>query len=389
MHILHLTPYYAPAYSFGGVVRAVEGLSQALVQRGHEVTVLTTDALSLTQPYSGPMEEVRDGVSVRRVRNALYPLRRLNLSTPIDLRRLTQEILPQVDVVHLHEFRTVENLLVAPLAAQMNKPLVLSPHGTLNRTTGRSHLKTLWDQVLSPRVAQHMDHVVALVQPELDDIQALWRQLNAQATFSIIPNGIDPAQFATRPDPSNFRSRFGLADERIVLFMGRLHERKGVEALLQAFLLADVPATRLVFAGPDEGMLSTLQSLADERVTFTGYLDSEARLEALAAADLFALPAVGEGLSMAALEAMAAGLPVLLSPGCNLPEAATQGAGRIVEPTVEGLSTTLRQMLSGDDLVQMGAKAQQLVHERLTWSKVAAEMEAVYRGLCSFKVQGR
>lgn len=378
MHILHLTLYYAPAYSFGGVVRAVEGLSRALMERGHSVTVLTTDALTLDTRYAGPSDAIRDGVQVLRARNAIYPLRRVNLSTPLGLRRLARAALPEVDVVHLHEFRTVENWLVAPLAAQMGKPIILSPHGTIKRDSGRSRLKALWDRSLSPQIAQHIRQVVALVEPELDDVQALWQRFPAQPAFSIVPNGIDPAQFAELPDGAVFRERYGLGDAQVVLFLGRLHSRKGVEALLRGFLQADLSDARLVFAGPDEGMEAQLRALADGRVIFTGYLNSEARLEALAAADLFALPATGEGVSMAALEAMGAGLPVLLSPGCNLPEVAVQGAGRIVEPTAAEIATALQEMLTRDNLVQMGRDGQQLVRERYTWARVAAQMEAVY-----------
>ncbi|MEO1646104.1 MAG: glycosyltransferase [Chloroflexota bacterium] len=142
---------------------------------------------------------------------------------------------------------------------------------------------------------------------------------------------------------------------------------------------ADIPITVLVLAGPDVGMLSTLEALNDERIILTGFLDGEARLQTLASAELFALPATGEGLSMAVLEAMAAGLPVLLSPGCHLPQVAQAGAGMIVEPTISVLAKALSTML-GDEasLATMSENSRQLIKQSFTWERVAGGMDAVY-----------
>lgn len=384
LHILHLTPYYVPAYAFGGVVRAVEGMAQALVARGHRVTVLTTDALNQLTRFSGDMDTLCNGVRVVRVPNLSVGLRgRFNLSTPNKMKQAAIDLLHDVDIVHCHEFRTVENLLVTPVAIEMGIPLVLSPHGTLNRSTGRSTLKSVWDKLLSPAVARRFDHIIGLTDEEITQIRDLWSQFGRRripAQFHTIPNGTPLKDFTDLPDGHAFRERYEVGDATIVLFMGRLHARKGVEVLIQAFQKAAMPNTKLVIAGPDEGMLNTLQSMADVHVIFTGYLDSDARLEALAAADVFALPATGEGLSMAVLEAMGAGLPVILSPGCNLPEAETAGAGLIVEPQIEPLSTALRTLLTDkQQRIAMGRAARKLVETQFTWDRVAVQIEAVYR----------
>lgn len=378
MHLLHITPYYAPAYSFGGVVRAVEGLSQALVTRGHDVTVLTTDALSLDARYNGAIDEMRDGVRVLRCRNALYALRRMNLSTPMTLRSRLADVQSTVDVVHLHEFRTIENLIaLATLPADM--PVLLSPHGTLTTTTGRSWLKRGWDAVFSQSLAQRISRVIALTAQEQHDAQQLWSRLGADSPMSVIPNGIDPHEFAHLPNPAAFRQQWNLGDKRVILFMGRLHRRKGVALLARAFKQAALTNTALVIAGPDEGMRETLTTLANDNIVLTGYLDPQARLAAFAAADIFALPAVGEGLSIATLEALAAGVPVLISPDCHLPQVADAHAGRIVEREVSALASALTHMLNTDDLSAMSANARQLVAERFTWDVVAEQVEAVYQ----------
>lgn len=387
MHILQLTPYYAPAYAFGGVVRAVEGLAGALAARGHRITILTTDALDQRQRYAGPLDETHSDIRIVRCRNASVWLRGgLNLSTPRDLRRAANAILPDVDVLHLHELRTAENLLVAPLAAAMKAPIALSPHGTLNLGTGRSRLKAGWDRLLSRRLLSCIDHIIALTETELAEAEQLWAALGSsrQPATSVIPNGVNMREFESLPAATNFRARFGLGTAPTVLYMGRLQARKGVDVLLRAFLAAEVADSRLLIAGPDEGMLGKLREMAagDERIVFTGYLDGSERLEALAAAAVFALPAIGEGQSIAVLEALAAGLPVVLSPGCNMNEVADAGAGFVVEATAPAFADKLRLLLHDEQARQeMGAAARLLARERYSWTRAAADMERVYAGL--------
>jgi glycosyltransferase involved in cell wall biosynthesis len=294
------------------------------------------------------------------------------------------QLLPEVDIIHCHEFRTTENLIVTPLAAKHRTPLVLSPHGTLNQTTGRSGLKMAWDRWLSPAVARRFDQVIGLTEDEVSEVRPLWTDFGGKANFSVIPNGVDPDTYTNLPGRETFRERYNLGDAPVCLFMGRLHPRKGVGLLVDAFKAANVPNARLVIAGPDEGMLAQLKAASDDRIVLTGYLDGDDRLAALAAADLLALPAVGEGLPMIVLEAMAAGLPVIVSPECHVPEVEAYGAGIQVEPMIEPLCDALRLLLTDTDRRKaMGQTAQGLVRERFTWDAAAEQLEAVYLQLLS------
>lgn len=382
MKLLYVTPYYVPAYPFGGVVRAVEGLAQAMHARGHEVTVLTTDAYSREARVDAPAREQIGGVEVVRVRNTMPWLRRrANLSTPRGMARAARELLAGVDVLHLHEFRTIEALLTLPEAARQNVPVLMSPHGTLALETGRSRLKATWDRWVSPRIARQISGVVALTEPEAEDAARLWERLGLQPPpIQVAPNGVNVGEITpSAAARSEFRRRASLGNATVCLFLGRLHARKGVDVLAEAFRAANVPDSKLVIAGPDEGMRAALEAMHDPRIVLTGYLDAQERLAALAAADVFALPATGEGLSMAALEAMAAGLPVILSPGCNLPEIEPAGAGIEVPPSVEPLAAALALLLGDTELrLKMGEAARALVEARFTWPRVAEQMESVY-----------
>ena len=129
-------------------------------------------------------------------------------------------------------------------------------------------------------------------------------------------------------------------------------------------------------------MRARLEPLLDERMRLTGLLTGQARLDALAAADLLALPAQGEGLPMVALEAMGAGLPLLLAPGCNLPQAAAAGAALEVAAQPGPLAQALEQLLADATLrARMGRRGRALVRESFTWDSIAARCEAVYRSL--------
>lgn len=388
MRILHLTPYYKPAYAFGGVVRSVEGMATSLVQRGHEVAILTTDALDQQRRHVGAIDETIDGVHVLRRPNVLPAMRgRFNLSTPRSMKRTAEAILPSFDVLHVHELRTLENLLVTPVAANLHKPIILSPHGTLSQSTGRGRFKSVWDRLLSPGIALRVDHVIALTEAELADAQSLWADFGTRprpTRFSVIPNSVDLGPFNRRELAAEFRRRYDLGDAPIALFMGRLQERKGVDVLIKAFKAADIAGSRLLIIGPDEGMLPGLTALADgdRRIVFTGYLKGDERLGALAAGDIFALPATGEGQPMAALEAMAVGMPVLLSPGCNLDEVEEAGAGIVADATVDAFAGKLRLYLADGALrEQMGKRARQLVDDRYRWDGVAERLEDVYKSL--------
>ena len=385
-----MTPYYAPAWAYGGVVSAVTGLATAQAARGHRVTILTTDALDFTS--RNPLRrETLDGVVVIRCRNLSNTLRaRYNLSSPWDFRGAVRQLSADADVIHVHELRTVENLLIGH-----PKPVALSPHGTLPYGTGRSGFKRAWDWLFGRALLRRIDHVTALTAAEVDEARALWQSLGLPFPgATIIPNGV-PADFAA---PGDLRSRYSLGDGPVVLFLGRLHERKGLQFLIPAFALAarDVPDVQLLIVGPDAGMLAAAQALAaqagvTDRVTFTGLLRGAELRAALATADLFALPAVGEGLSMAALEAMAAGLPLILTPGCNLPDLEARGAGLLVERAVEPLAAALRTLLLNPDQRRaMGESGRAWIAESFTWPTIARQTEALYaRILSQFPVKQR
>jgi glycosyltransferase involved in cell wall biosynthesis len=388
MNILHVTPYYAPAWSYGGVVSAVTGLATAQAARGHLVRVLTTDALD-SAARNPTSREVIDQVEVIRCPNLSNWLHaRFNLSVPVGFRVAFWQLAAEADIVHCHELRIAENLLI-----DHRKPIVLSPHGTLSYATGRRAFKRAWDRLFGRVVLRRVDHVAALTAAEEREARTLWQSLGIRFPgASLVPNGI-PADFTPSGD---LRPRYGLGEGPVVLFLGRLHERKGLQVLIPAFaqVARDFPASRLLIVGPDAGMLPAARSLVaqfgiDHQVILTGLLSGGDQWAALASADLFVLPAVGEGLPMAALEAMAAGLPIVVTPGCNLPDVEARGAGLLVERDVEPLAAALRALLADPERRRrMGEQGRAWMRESFTWPAIVARTEEVYAQVLKMEAFG-
>jgi glycosyltransferase involved in cell wall biosynthesis len=392
MTILHVTPYFSPAWAFGGVPRAVTGLAQAQAAEGHDVIVLTTDALTRASRLPAG-EAMADGVRAIRLPNfSLIARARFNLSTPMGFTREIRRLLTShpIELIHCHELRTVENLRVAALSAETAPPLIVSPHGTLPYSIGRGAAKRAWDRAFSRRVLPRFSAVAALTRAEAADARALWTRYGVALhddQIAVVPNGVDGELAKTLPSKAEARSRWSLGDGPVVLFLGRLTARKGLVLLVSAFaaLRGAFPSARLLIAGPDEDAQATAAARDAARelggaVVWAGFVNGDERLAALAAADVFVLPAFGEGFSIAMLEAMACGVPVLVGPECHFPEAEEAGAGLVVPLDPGAWTSSLRRVLEDEVLRRaMGVRGRDLVRSTYGWPRIAASLALVYQ----------
>ena len=209
--------------------------------------------------------------------------------------------------------------------------------------------------------------------------------------ITIVPNGVDVP--APRPEAvERMRVRFGIApDAPLILFLGRLHPTKGVDKLLEAFLrvMTGFPDAVLMIAGPDEWNLAKQwreRVPAGNRVIFPGMVGGEEKADILARADLFCLPSMAEGFSIAVLEALASATAVMLSPACNFPEVESANAGVIVESGVDAMASAMRRLLSEPDRLRaMGEAGRRLVSERYTWDIVTDRLINLYQKVLAAK----
>jgi poly(glycerol-phosphate) alpha-glucosyltransferase len=276
-------------------------------------------------------------------------------------------------------------------AARWKRPLVVSPHGMLDLWAVRNSAwkKRIAGWLFENRHLRRAACLHALNDAEYDAIRAY----GLANPVALIPNGVDPLA----PDKSHALPEWaaGLENERILLFLGRLHPKKGLANLLRAWARAhrdtsaSAEAWRFVIAGWDQGghefeLRGLAQALGlGERVLFVGPQFEARKAASLARADAFVLPSLSEGLPMAVLEAWAHSLPVLMTPQCNLPEGFAAGAAMEIAPDAEPMAETLALFLGLPEHERraMGERGQRLVEERFAWESIAARMAKVYRWL--------
>jgi glycosyltransferase involved in cell wall biosynthesis len=285
------------------------------------------------------------------------------------------------DVLHVHGLWQLHSLAAALAARRARRPLIVSAHGMLQAwaLNNKHWKKRIYSALIEGRNLRGACCLHALSAAERED----YRRFGLSNPVAVIPNGVHAAP---EPDPAPFLTAFpDLAGRRLVLFLGRIHYKKGLDLLFRAWRAA-APEAHLVLAGGDsERTADALHSLAAElgitdQVTFTGPLYGALKWSALAAADLFVLPSHSEGFSVAVLEAMSASLPVLITTPCNFPEAATRGCGWVAEPDAVALAAALTGALSLPPalLQACGRSGRALVAERYTWNAIAAQMAATY-----------
>jgi glycosyltransferase involved in cell wall biosynthesis len=266
---------------------------------------------------------------------------------------------------------------------QSGRPCVIAPHGMLDAWALRN---SAWKKRLAARVFEraHLEQASclhALCQAEADSIRAY----GLGNPVCVVPNGIDLPGEDARTSPAPWAGRFA-ADRQVMLFLGRLHPKKGLLQLVDAWANLRPDTWQLVIAGWDQGgHLGVLQDLVNERgvadrVTFCGPLYGADKAAAYAAASAFILPSFSEGLPMTILEAWAHGRPVLMTPACNLPEGFAAGAAQEIGTEPSGMAQTmLTFMQAGEDHRRsMGLRGRDLVARHFSWDRVARDLQDVY-----------
>lgn len=295
-------------------------------------------------------------------------------------------VVPGADIVHIHGIWVMMLLRAAWLARRLNIRYVFAPRGMLAPwSLGQKRIKkafmwwVIWKRVLDDAYFLHM----------LNKAEAeLVGPLGLRCPVKIFPNGtFVESSVDKRKEPDDFISLVPeLKSHPFVLFLSRLHYVKGLDFLLDAFAIVarENPDARLLVAGPDSGFGSEARKMVERygiqsRVYIVGPLYGQAKSSALALAKCFCLPSRQEGFSMAILEALAAGLPVVITHSCHFPEVAEVGAGKTVDQNPKQIAEALLTFLEDKEEHFAASNAgRHLVASRYQWQTIAEETLRAY-----------
>jgi glycosyltransferase involved in cell wall biosynthesis len=342
LKIAFIIPYFYPAWQYGGQPRAAYDLARGLVRRGHNVRVITTDSGGDSRLTVGAVSDRPffvskvEGIEIcyfKNISNWLAYHQRVFLP-----RRLRAEIHDQLkdrDVIHIHELRSTLSVIAARAVRDLKKPYVLSGHGGLKHL-GRHTAKTMFDSLWGNRILKEAAAIVAVSPVEAHDAKELGIE---EARIHTIPNAIDVDEYKDIPSRS---------PRPQILFLGRLHRIKGADILIEAFAIAKQSGLKanLVIAGPDDGEESNLRALVRARgleaaVTFPGYLDRKAKLQAFADSTVTVIASRAEVFALTALESLLCGTPALLSSVCGLFPMPVTGVAQFQSGDVQDLANKL------------------------------------------------
>lgn len=363
----------------GGLFNSVRGLNKSLHERGLEVLVVGG-----RDEFSGVDMSHWDGINVRcleveGVRSFGYQPKLLET---------LREFNP--DVVHQHNIWTYPSRAVLKISSSEGTPRVISPRGALDSWALRNSRYKKWFAARAYE-DKNINGATVLHALGISEMQAI-RAYGYRGPVAVIPNGTDapPDGLVLSAPVPEWRKKI-CADANILLFLGRLHPKKNIAALIEAFSASRVAEGvseqwHLCIAGWEQvGYQSELESCIDSLggggyIHLIGAQHDLDKVATLSHANAFVLPSLSEGLPMAVLEAWSYGLPVIMTDECNLPEGFSCGAALRISHSMAGIESGLVDFfrMSVEERREMGNNGRLLVKARFGWAKVASQMHEVY-----------
>lgn len=369
MRLVHVVSVISPDNRYGGPTTVALNQCRALASAGHEVLLLAG-----AMGYPGELPRSVAGVSVR-----LFPAHQLlpragfaGVWAPTMLPYL-RRLIRTADAVHVHLARDLLTLPAAYLALRSRVRYALQTHGMVDPSSRL--LARPIDRLLTRPVLKHAAAVFYLTALEKTQLREV---AGSQISLRALANGIDQGE------PAPIRRSTGPAE---VLYMARLHPRKRPGVFIDAArtLAASFPEATFRLIGPDEGEGSSVTRAVDRadcggRLRWDGPATPAQAHSAFDRADLYVLPSVDEPYPMSVLEAMRAGLPVIVTDSCGLaPMIQAAGAGTVVDGDPASVVAAIRRYLEdGEARVDAGRRASALVASRFTMAPITQTLVETY-----------
>jgi glycosyltransferase involved in cell wall biosynthesis len=392
MRILNVTQTYSPFFEFGGPPAKVRALSEGLARRGHTVTVLTADwglegRLAAEKEEAGadhsPFGMRREDNGVQAIYLPTWLKYRATSWNPA-VKRYCRVRLQNFDVVHIFGLYDLLGPAVAAACRARQLPYIVEPIGMFVPIVRNLLMKRMYHTFFGRALFEGASAIIATSAQEAAEMASggIPRE-----KIVMRRNGVEaPAKL---PERGVFRAAQGISPEaKLILFLGRLSEKKSPDLLLRAF--AALPGQmkgsdlHLVFVGPDEsGMRSRLEQMEGKfglnpRVHFCGALYEKSKWGAYRDADVFVLPSQNENFGNSAAEAVAAGTPVIVTRECGIAPLLADVAGLAVAHEVEALSQALARVLSDRELHARLAAGCGVVAAQLGWEEPIRQVEELY-----------
>lgn len=365
----------------------VRSISKELAKR-HEVVVYTTTALD-PKHDSSPREEEVDGYRVvyfpRTFRQLCYTEVFGTLNLSLNMMKGLKENLKDFDIVHCHSWQQFPDVVVYHYATKYAVPYVLQTHGSIPRIS-KKFRKITYDVIFGYRVLNSASKVIALSQVEVGQ----YRRMGVpEEKIAIIPNGIDCAEYANLPPKGSFRKKFGIQDnQKIILYLGRIHKTKGIDLLIKAYAYLvnslEFTTSLLVIAGPDDGYLREAECLVNSlgisgSVIFTGFISAEDKIRAFIDADVFVTTSF-YGFPVTFLEACAIGVPIVTTTLGDTLEWIDTNVGYVISPTHPDIAKAINTILSNRELHrQFSANCRNIVQTKFSIEKIVNTLTQIYQ----------
>jgi len=388
MKICYFTLGFVPAIKLGGPVQSAYHLTTHLAQRGHDVTVVCTNLASKDEKLFPDTRRVDyEGVHVIYFNtHRLFPLglHSFGLTISPGMFRFCRKELMNFDVIHTDGYRDLPSALACHFGSTYGIPVIMQPRGTMPVAVSSFAVKRAFDWLLGRRMLSSSTLLIASSRQEVTGFNGI---VPAEKKVVRIYNGIDFDAFADLPERGHFRCRNAIGSQKLITYLGRVHEQKGIDVLIRAVSFAKCRrGSRLAIIGPDDGFGSRLVALTRElglqdSVTFVPPLAGREKLEAYVDSDVVVYASQSESFGLVPFEATMCGVPSISSENSPCAEIlgplgvgfqVPYGDFRKLAATIDKILETRAQVIPR---VQAAAVKLQ---EILSWEEIARQYEDTY-----------
>ena len=388
MKILHVAHFFYPCLSAGGVVNASYQIAK-MQARDNSVKVISSDACKERLKFEESRYDVDiDGIKVDYFKNISNRFKLATmLDTPIGAIFRIKNQIRDFDVVHVHEHRQTLSIIACYFARRYGIPYVVQAHGSVLPFFQKEGLKNIFDKVFGFKILHGASKVFALTEVEKEQYLKMGVE---EDRIEIVPLGINIEEYSDLPEEGIFREKFNIIkDDKLIIFIGRVHEIKGLDLLIDAFKeLADSEDdVKLAIVGPDDGYMDALNlriaecDLSD-KVIVTGPLYKSEKQEALVDCDLFVVPSKYESFTTSGLEAMACGKPLVLTKNNHIHDWVDGSVGLACDDDKMSLKDAMTEVLFDEELSKkFGMNGRRLIQEKYNWDMINEQILNIYESI--------